>query len=118
MQAFLILALTGLRRLLTNKCFTYSQKAQMMLDEFNEDNNPVLTFIKEKTEQTIMGKKYFNNKPTNDIYQDYAVFCFRDNYKRVSKPTFSKQLKRILPDLEIKVIWNGGKAEKFYYIKQ
>lgn len=118
MEAFLILALTGLKRLLTNKCFTYSQKAQMMLDEFNEDNNPVLTFIKEKTEQTIMGKKYFNNKPTNDIYQDYAVFCFRDNYKRVSKPTFSKQLKRILPDLEIKVIWNGGKAEKFYYIKQ
>lgn len=118
MEAFLMLALSGLNRLLTNKCFTYSQKAQMMLDEFNEDNNPILTFINEKVKGTIQGKMYFNNKPTNEIYRDYELFCTRDNYKPISKRFFSKLLKRFVQELEIKVIWNGGKTEKIYYINQ
>nr|WP_241634856.1 phage/plasmid primase, P4 family [Fusobacterium gastrosuis] len=118
MEAFLMLALSGLNRLLTNKCFTYSQKAQMMLDEFNEDNNPILTFINEKIKGTIQGKMYFNNKPTNEIYRDYELFCTRDNYKPISKQTFSKQLKRFVPELDVKFNWNAGKSERYYYIKQ
>lgn len=47
MEYLINLGIVGLKRVLTNRAFTASAKVQKAMDEYEENNNPILGFFKE-----------------------------------------------------------------------
>lgn len=92
MEYLILLGIKGLQRVLTNRVFTQSEKIQKAIDEYEENNNPILGFIKECESEDFP----IENEPTNKVYQRYHEFCLANNLQPLSKIEFSKQMNRIL----------------------
>ena len=45
MQYLILLGLEGLNRIMSNNGFTVSEKVQNEMDEYEESNNPIISFI-------------------------------------------------------------------------
>lgn len=86
MQYLINIGLEGLKRILTNQKFTYSNKVAIAMQEYEEGNNPVLLFFKEEP--------HIENEPTNEIYKQYYEFCIMNNFQPMSNIEFSKQVKK------------------------
>lgn len=82
------LGLTGLKRVLKNQRFTTSERVQKELEEYEENNNPILLFFKEIEEDEIL------NNPTKDAYKKYTEFCVSNSFQPMSNVEFSKQVKK------------------------
>ena len=90
MEYLIQLGIQGLKRVLTNRKFTTSQKVQDELDEFEETNNPILGFFKEcQNEETAI-----ENEPTNKVYKRYQEYCIANTLTPMSNGEFSKQVKK------------------------
>jgi len=89
-EYFIKLGIEGLKRVLENKKFTSSIKVQREIEEYEERNNPVLSFIKE-CEDDDSG---IENEPLNDVFRKYQEFCIRNGYTSLAKNEFSKQIQR------------------------
>lgn len=76
----------GLKRVLKNRRFTTSDKIQKELEEYEENNNPVLLFFKEEPK--------IENEPTNAVYRQYTEFCLANSFTAMSNIEFSKQVKK------------------------
>lgn len=87
MEYLIQIGIQGLKRVLENRKFTTSVKVQSELDDYEKENNPVLSFIEE------VGIDAIENEPTNEVYRLYTVYCAENNYKSASKTSFSRQLK-------------------------
>jgi putative DNA primase/helicase len=80
--------LDGLNRLLEQKEFTDSKKANNEIKTYRQQSNSVLMFISERgyekslTETTLL----------KELYSKYRSFCEADNYRPVTKNNFSKRL--------------------------
>lgn len=94
MEYLIQLGIKGLKRVLINQGFTESIRVQKELQEYEENNNPVLIFFKECDEDSIV------NNPTNGIYKKYTEFCIANSFQPMSNIEFSKQVKKHF-DLEI-----------------
>lgn len=90
MEYLILLGIQGLKRVLTNRKFTTSQKIQDELDEFEETNNPILGFFKECQNEDF----YFENEPTNKVYKRYQEYCIANTLTPLSNGEFSKQVKK------------------------
>lgn len=86
MQYLIQLGIAGLKRVLERKRFTTSAKVQKELEEYEENNNPILLFFKEEPK--------IENEPTNTVYQQYAQFCAANSFNPMSNIEFSKQVKK------------------------
>lgn len=86
MQYLINLGIEGLKRVLKNRKFTTSQKVEHALEEYEENNNPILLFFKEDIK--------IENEPTNVIYQRYTEFCLSNSFTPMSNIEFSKQVKK------------------------
>lgn len=82
------LGLKGLKTVLLNQKFTSSEKVQKELEDYEENNNPVLGFLKEVDRNEI------ENEPTNKVYQAYQEYCLSNSLQALSNIEFSKQVKR------------------------
>lgn len=93
----------GLRRVLTSNSFTESSAVQEQVAEYEEENNPLVGFLKENGAETIV------NQPTSDVYRRYQIFCSENGMQPMSNTVFSKQLnKRLRTD--VKVVKINGKV--------
>lgn len=93
----------GLRRILTANSFTESSAVQEQVAEYEEENNPLIGFLKENGLETIL------NQPTSDVYRRYQIFCSDNGMTPMSNTVFSKQLnKRLRTD--VKVVKINGKV--------
>lgn len=90
MEYLILLGIQGLKRVLTNRKFTTSQKVQDELDEYEETNNPVLGFFKECKNEEF----YIENEPTNKVYKRYQEYCLANSLTPLSNGEFSKQVKK------------------------
>ena len=90
MEYLIQLGIQGLRRVLTNRNFTTSQKVQEELDEFEETNNPILGFFRECDDEGFE----IENEPTNKVYQAYQEYCIANSLTPLSNGEFSKQVKK------------------------
>lgn len=90
MEYLIQLGLQGLKRVLTNRKFTTSQKVQDELDEFEETNNPILGFFKECQNEEF----YIEGEPTNKVYKRYQEYCIANSLTPLSNGEFSKQVKK------------------------
>ena len=65
MEYLIKLGVEGLKRVLQNKEFTTSDKVKAELNEYEENNNPILSFFKDCEDNEIQ----VENEPTNDVYR-------------------------------------------------
>lgn len=94
MEYLIQLGLIGLKRVLQSRRFTVCEKVQREIQEYEENNNPVLLFFKELTQDDLA------NNPTSEVYNQYHEFCLANNFQPMSNIEFSKQAKRYF-DLDI-----------------
>lgn len=90
LEYLIVLAVKGLVRVLENSEFTKSDKVANALSEYEEENNPIIAFINDQSEDRIL------NQPTNDVYLRYTVFCAQNQLQALSKIAFSKQINKRL----------------------
>lgn len=90
MEYLIQLGITGLKRVLTNNAFTESNKVQNTLNEYEEENNPVVAFINE------VGTDDIFDHSTADVYKRYSVFCCENQLQAMSKIAFSKSINKRL----------------------
>ncbi|WFD12233.1 phage/plasmid primase, P4 family [Tepidibacter hydrothermalis] len=106
-EYFIQLGLKALKRVLIERKFTESEQVQRELEEFEENNNPILGFFKETDKDEI------ENEPTNQAYKAYQEYCLANSLQPLSNGEFSKQVKRhfdfIIADKKI----NGKKYRIF-----
>ena len=81
-----------MKRVLTNRQFTSSSKVQKAMDEYEENNNPILGFFKECEDEDFQ----IENEPTNKVYKRYQEYCLANSLQAMSNIEFSKQVNRIL----------------------
>lgn len=107
MEYLILLGLEGLKRVLRAYSFTESESVEKALEEYEENNNPVLLFFKEIDRSEIV------NKSTRDLFSRYAMFCAENGFNPMSNVEFSKKVKRVF-DLEIKIKKIGGKTYRVF----
>lgn len=105
LEYLILVGLKGLKRVLENQEFTKSDKVQSSLEEYQEQNNPILLFFKEDVKIV--------NEPTNEVYKKYNEFCLANSFTPMSNIEFSKQVKKHY-GLEIKSKSIGGKKYRVF----
>jgi len=90
MEYLIQLGLKGLKRVLLNRTFTSSEKIQEQLDEYEEQNNPILGFFRDCENEEIA----IENEPTNKVYKTYTEYCLANSLTPMSSGEFSKQVKK------------------------
>ena len=86
MEYLIILGLAALKRVLMNNRFTTSQRVQGQLDEYEENNNPIIGFINE------VGLEGIENEPSSMVYRKYKEYCIANNFQALSAIEFSRQI--------------------------
>lgn len=107
MEYLIQIGLDGLSRVLDNRRFTTSEKVQKELEEYEENNNPILLFFKEIEEDDIL------NNSTVEIYKKYNEFCLSNNFTPMSNIEFSRKVKKFY-DLDISRKMIKGKIIKIF----
>ena len=108
MEYLILLGLNALRRVLLHAQFTTSSRVQGQLDEYEENNNPIIGFIKE------IGLDGIENEPTKTVYRKYKEYCICNNFQALSNIEFSRQItKRCKCNIVDKWINHLGKCRVF-----
>lgn len=106
--AYLIkLGIEGMKRIMLNNGFTNSSRVQKQLDEYEEENNPILAFISDT------GVDMIENEATSDVYKRYQVFCADNSMTPMSNIGFSKQINKRLGFTVIQKKLNGINRKTF-----
>lgn len=87
-EALIQLALDGLTRVLQNQAFTTCDAIQRELEEYEENNNPIVLYFKEAGAEGII------NQTTSGCYRRYREFCISNNFTPMSQIEFSKTVKK------------------------
>lgn len=109
MQYLIKLGIDGLKRVMTNRAFTSSKRVQKELDEYEENNNPIIGFVRECEDEDFQ----IENEPTYKVYKRYQEFCLANSLQAMSNIEFSKQVNRILHFKVIDKKLNGKKFRIF-----
>ena len=106
------LGLAGLKRVRMYQGFTKSTKTTQAIQEYEEENNPIVGFIRET------GKDMIINQPTNEVYKRYQVFMAENGFAMpVSNIVFSKYINKALgTEVKQKKI-NGVKFNLFMEVQ-
>ena len=103
------LGIMGLRRVLEGQGFTRSDLVDRQLEEYEEENNPIVAFIHDLEH----GEDDIVNEAAADVYARYNVFCNAANMQPMSKGVFSKQInKRIGTEIAFRKI--AGKTTRVF----
>lgn len=100
-EYLITLGIAGLKRVLGNNEFSHSDKVEKVLDEYEEENNPIIAFINEYGTESII------NQPTTDVYLRYSTFCSQNQLQALSKIAFSKQINKRLNTTTLNKRVNG-----------
>lgn len=106
-EALIQLALDGLTRVLENQAFTINDAVQKELEEYEENNNPVVLFFKETGAENIV------NERTSECYRVYKEFCVANSFTPMSQIEFSRTVKRAF-DCEIEERKIDGKRYRVF----
>lgn len=88
MEYLILLGLKALKRVLSNAKFTTSNRVQGQLDEYEQNNNPIIGFIQE------IGLDGIENEPTKTVYRKYKEYCIANNFQALSNIEFSRQINK------------------------
>ena len=105
-EYLLRLGIEGLKRVLENG-FTTVEKVTKALEEYEEINNPVISFVKDFGEEKIL------HQPTKDIHRAYQVWCVENGLQSLSNIAFSREVCKKLGFETIRPRINGQKTYVF-----
>lgn len=111
MQYLIQIGIKGLKRILKNRSFTKSEKVEKSLEEYEQNNNPILLYFAETDEDTIL------NEPTRKVYMKYTEFCLENSFSPMSNIEFSKQVKKYF-DFDIVNKTIRGKKNRIFVKKE
>ncbi|MBU5432626.1 DNA primase family protein [Intestinimonas sp. MSJ-38] len=111
-QYFINLSLEGLRRVLKQKKFTMPTRVQEEKDNYERENNPVLSFIEECRNDAGEIEGIYN-EPTKEVFKRYEVFCSENGFRPMSNLTFSKRLNQALGTIVKPLRFNGKQQKAF-----
>ena len=101
-------AVDGLKRILTANDFTQSSAVQEQLEGYEEENNPIISFIKESGADMIIGQ------PTNEVYKRYQVFMADNGFSLpVSNIVFSRYITKVM-GIKVKIKWLNGRTIRLF----
>ena len=86
MEYLIVLGLKALKSVLSKAQFTTSKRVQGQLDEYEQNNNPIIGFIQE------VGLDGIVNEPTKTVYRKYKEYCIANNFQALSNIEFSRQI--------------------------
>lgn len=109
MEYLINLGIAGLKRVLLNRKFTDSTKVQKAMDEYEENNNPIIGFFRECEDEEFQ----IENEPTNVVYKRYQEYCLANSLQPMSNIEFSKQINRIL-NMRVESKWLNGKKHRIF----
>lgn len=101
LQYTLKIALEGLDRLINNKDYTNSKLVDIANEEFEENNNPILAFLKENYYQYNNYDKLLENSDvlehsTLDVFGEYRIWCIETNNKfDIKLKNFTSEVNKI-----------------------
>ena len=101
------LGVDGLKRVLDRYAFTESEAVKRELQEYNEENNPILVFVQELNEDELC------REPVTYWYKQYTTHCVVNGCNPISRIHFSKVMLKEFPNLEVKQRKVEGKNVKF-----
>ena len=104
MEYLVQIGLDGLFDVISNNGFTDSEKVDKAIEEYNEENNPILLFIKDAE---IVGRF------TKDCYKEYQSFCIENGYTQCTFSMFTRQIKQKLRVTVKKVRISGKTLDKY-----
>ena len=107
MEYLIQVGLDGLKRVLENSSFTNSKRVTKQIEEYEESNNPIIQFFKERELSD------FVNNPVKDAFVDYCGYCHGNGFTPLSNREFGKQIKKQF-GLVTKVIKVDGTASRVY----
>ena len=107
MEYLIILGLAALKRVLMNNRFTTSQRVQGQLEEYEENNNPIIGFINE------VGLEGIENEPSSMVYRKYKEYCIANNFQALSAIEFSRQIAKRC-GFTTKSLWVRGKKTRVF----
>lgn len=82
------LGVEGLKRVLDDRHgFTQAKVVNDRMEEYREENNPILAFVKELDIDVDIV-----SEPCGDVYRRYTVFCHENGFNAVGKTVFGRQL--------------------------
>lgn len=109
MEYLINLGIAGLKRVLLNRKFTGSTKVQKAMDEYEENNNPIIGFFRECEDEEFQ----IENEPTKVVYKRYQEYCLANSLQPMSNIEFSKQVNRIL-NMRVENKWLNGKKHRIF----
>lgn len=107
MEYLIRIGLEGLMRVIHNNGFTEAQSVIKAVDEYELENNPILSFLHDVTLDEIL------NQSTDAVYRRYRVYCIENGFTEMTKTTFGKALNQ-KAGIITKVIKVNGKPERIY----
>lgn len=110
MSYLINIGIQGLKRVLANRKFTESEKVDAELREYEENNNPVLTFFNEIEVYDIL------NNSSKDVYAKYKGYCYANGLQAISNIEFSRQVVKYY-DLNLKYSKVDGKTVRIFVKK-
>lgn len=107
MSYLINIGITGLKRVLANHKFTESKLVDIELREYEENNNPVLTFFNEFGYDDII------NNTSQAVYAKYKGYCYANGLQAVSNIEFGKQ---VIKQFDLKQGYSkiDGKTSRIY----
>ena len=106
------LGLKAVRGVLSRYAFTESQKVKKALEEYNEENNPILTFLDELETSDLL------RNSIGDLYLRYQIHCSDYGVKEMSRSSFTRFILRKHPNMESRVVKIDGKCSRFFANKR
>ena len=102
------LGLDGLKRVLDNNGFTMCQAVKNELEEYSENNNPIIGFLRELDIEIDVV-----NQPTKDVYLRYKLYCNDNGFNPMSAGEFTKYIKKTY-DLDNPTTRVNGKVVRLF----
>lgn len=91
--------LEGLRRLLSQKKFTVSQKVNEQIENYRKESDSVAMFVSDNGYVPSYRSQYY----LKAVYDEYKSYSLDNGYKSVSVRTFSERLKMLGFEIERKM---------------
>lgn len=106
------LGLAGLNRVRINQGFTETSNSKKAIQEYEEENNPIIAFVKD------VGRESIINQVTADVFKRYQIFCSDNGLIAGSNIVFSKNVNRVIgTEVKQKKI-NGQKFNLFVEVQE
>ena len=93
-EYLIVVGIMGLKRIIQNKGFTETEETKQLLEEFNKNNNPVLSIIAQLEDEK--GEEFYIGMAKNDVYDLYCLGAQRERMKSVNLGTFTKTMNKHL----------------------